>query len=139
MICAEMQSGPPSTPAHLLLRGFLGFALVGAVGTAAHYAVLAALVEIWHVPVLVAVTAGFTVGAVVNYALSRHLVFDSGVAHVVALPRFLAIAAVGAFANFFVVGWLMERGVYYLLAQLFATCGVLFWNFAANHFWTFRR
>ena len=135
-----MTSGKLSAPARPLLQKFLGFALVGAVGTIAHYTVLAALVEIWHVPVLTATTVGFTVGGLVNYALSRRLIFASDAGHHVALPKFFTVAILGAVANWLVVAWLVERvGMHYLFAQLCATGTVLFWNFAANHLWTFRK
>ena len=126
--------------AHPIVRKFLGFALVGIVGTTAHYAVLTALVEIVHLPVLAATTTGFAVGALVNYSLSRSLVFASDAAHTVALPKFLAVASLGAVVNWLVVFWLAGHlGVHYLLAQVVATGTVLFWNFAANHLWTFRK
>ena len=71
---------------------FLRFAAVGAVGTLAHYALLLALVEGADAPPLAGAIAGFMLGALVNYALARRLVFASTRSHAQALPRFFAVA-----------------------------------------------
>jgi len=124
---------------HPLMAKLVRFTLVGAVGTGAHYAVLSLLVELFHVPVLAATTAGFTVGALVNYTLNRRFTFASDAKHSVALPKFLAVAALGAVCNWLVVAWLLQHSdFHYLVVQLFATSVVLLWNFAANSLWTFR-
>ena len=60
---------------------FLRFAAVGAVGTLAHYALLVALVEGAGAPPLAGASAGFVLGALVNYALARRLVFASNRSH----------------------------------------------------------
>jgi putative flippase GtrA len=126
--------------AHPLLRKFITFAALGICGTAVHYALLAALVEWGHVPVLIATTCGMAAGAVVNYALSRRFVFDSQRSHSDALPKFLVIAAIGAAFNWLVMAALLRNfAIYYLFAQVIATGTVLVWNFVANSLWTFRR
>lgn len=125
--------------AALPLRQFLTFGLVGLVGTAAHYLVLAFLVELLASPVLLATTTGFVVGAVVNYVLNRRFTFSSTAPHHIALPKFLTVAAAGAVLNGAVVGLLVALTPWhYLLAQLLATAVVLVWNFVANLLWTFR-
>lgn len=124
---------------HPLMAKLIRFALVGVVGTGAHYAVLTLLVELAHVPILAATTAGFTVGALVNYTLNRRFTFVSDAKHSVALPKFLTVAALGAVCNGLVVAWLLQQtDFHYLVVQLFATSVVLLWNFAANSLWTFR-
>jgi putative flippase GtrA len=119
------------------MRQFLVFAAVGAVGTAAHYATLIALVQIWRVSPPVATTAGFAVGALVNYVLNYRITFASNARHAHALPKFLTIAAIGAALNYGIVWWLTGRGVHYLLAQVVSTGVVLVLNYAANRAWTF--
>ncbi|AVR87797.1 GtrA family protein [Thauera aromatica] len=122
------------------VRRFVRFAAVGLVGTAAHYALLIVLVEVIAAPPVLGAAAGFCLGAVVNYGLSRVWVFDSDRGHLVALSRFLLIALMG-------LGWtallmlLLARmaGLHYLVAQLLTTALVLFWHFAGNALWTFRR
>lgn len=118
---------------------FIRFALVGVCGTAAHYGVLTLVVELLAIPVPAATTAGFVVGALVNYALNRRFTFRSSVDHGAALPKFFSIAAVGAVLNAGIVSWLLPRWhVHYLVIQLLATGIVLVWNFAGNQLWTFR-
>lgn len=124
---------------HPVVAQFFGFAVVGLVGTAAHYAVLWFLVEFGSVSVVAATTAGFAVGAIVNYFLNRRFTFTSDATHAAALPKFLVIAALCAVVNALVVAWLLEHtNVHYLLIQLFATGTVFVWNFIANSLWTFR-
>jgi hypothetical protein len=71
-----------------LIPPFIRYAGVGAVGTAVHYGTLIALVQGLGANAVVASTAGFIVGAFVNYALNHQFTFASDRAHRVALPRF---------------------------------------------------
>lgn len=121
-------------------RQFVTFAAVGAVGTAAHYALLSLLVEALRAPVVPATTAGFTLGAVVNYALNRRLTFGSEVAHSRALPKFMTIAIIGAALNAGIVRAILDHStLHYLVAQVIATTLVLVGNFVANALWTFQK
>lgn len=118
---------------------FIAFAVVGVFGTISHYIVLWILVEGVYVPILPATTAGFIVGAVVNYSLNRKFTFTSNAPHVIALPKFLTIATVGAGLNVLIMAMLLEvLKIHYLIIQLIATSTVLIWNFVANYVWTFR-
>jgi len=120
-----------------LYRQFLSFAIIGAVGTGAHYLTLAALVHAgW--PPTPATALGAVVGALLNYLLNYRYTFNSELAHRIAAARFMAIAG---------VGWLLNAGVFHLLyqatglglwpAQIATTALVLAWNFAGNRWWTF--
>jgi len=123
----------------LPLAKFLRFAAVGVLGTAAHYLVLGALVELAGIAVLTATTAGFLTGAIVNYLLNRRVTFASDASHAVALPKFFLVVIAGAGLNCLIVALLVHgTGVHYFIAQLVATASVLLWNFAGNHLWTFR-
>jgi putative flippase GtrA len=117
----------------------LGFGLVGAVGTAAHYLTLIILVEAAGLPPVWATTLGFAVGAAVNYVLNHRFTFRSTKRHLDAGPKFFTIALATALLN----GWLVYIGVQllglnYLLVQLVATSAVFLANFALNSLWTFR-
>lgn len=119
---------------------FLRFAIVGAVGTAAHYALLLALVEFLGVDPVAGSVAGFLLGALVNYTLNRSLVFRSQRQHVEALPRFLAVAGVGLVGNSALMSLLVGPvGLHYLLAQILTTSLLLVWHYGANALWTFRK
>ncbi len=119
---------------------FLRFAAVGAVGTLAHYALLLVMVEGFGARPLVGAAAGFVLGAVVNYALSRLLVFDSDRRHVEALPRFLAVAAMGLGWTALLMGLFVDLlGLHYMVAQIVTTGLLLLWHYAGNALWTFRQ
>jgi len=125
-------------PTHFVAPQFIRYVGAGAVGTAAHYAVLIALVQIMSTPAVAASTAGALVGALINYALNHRFTFASSRAHRMALPRFLAIAGLGIVLNAAVM-WavLVVVPSHYLFAQVAATAAVLFVGFVANRRWTF--
>ncbi len=119
-------------------KQFILFAAIGAVGTAAHFLTLILLVEAAGVSAVWATTAGFMVGALINYFLNYHLTFKSDKAHHEAMLKFFTVALVGAGMNMLI----MYIGVdvlvqYYLLVQVAASSIVLLWTFSANKLWTF--
>ena len=118
---------------------FIRFAAVGAVGTLAHYALLLVMVEAFGASPLAGATAGFVLGAIVNYALARLLVFDSDRTHVEALPRFFAVATVGLVWTALLMKLFVDvLGLHYLVAQVITTALLLLWHYAGNAVWTFR-
>ncbi|MEW6118588.1 MAG: GtrA family protein [Pseudomonadota bacterium] len=121
-----------------LLIQFSRFGAVGAIGTAAHYALFLVLVEGAGTDPVAASTAGALLGALVNYVLNRRYTFRSARRHREALPRFLAVAGAGLVLNAGLMLLLVDGlGMHYLPSQVIATLGVLFWNFTANRLWTF--
>lgn len=121
-----------------LFAQFLRYGGAGAIGTAAHFATLAALVQIAGAGPVSASTVGAVVGAVINYALNYRFTFASRRAHHVALPRFGAISAAGIVLNAAVLSVALEFvQPRYLLAQAIATGTVLIVGFLANRRWTF--
>jgi putative flippase GtrA len=117
---------------------FLRYACVGAVGTAAHYVVLIALVQGAGAAPIAASIAGSIVGAFANYALNHQFTFASGRAHRIALPRFLVIAGTGVALNAAVMAAMLAVvSPHYLVAQVVATGVVLVAGFLANRRWTF--
>jgi putative flippase GtrA len=123
-----------------IAKQFSLFSLMGAIGTAAHYALLICLVSALAVHPVVASAAGATVGAATNYALNYRFTFRSTRRHHEALPRFLTIAAVGLGLNTALMWVLVEPlHVHYLVAQIIATGCVLLWNYLGNRHWTFAR
>lgn len=117
---------------------FIRYGGAGAIGTAAHFAVLTALVQLAGASPLGASTVGAIVGAIINYALNYRFTFASRRVHHVALPRFLAIAAMGIVLNAAVLyAALAFVRPHYLVAQVAATAAVLVAGFFANRKWTF--
>ncbi len=119
-------------------KQFILFSTIGAVGTGGHFLTLILLVEFAGLSAVWATTAGFMVGALINYVLNYHLTFKSDKAHREAMLKFFVVALVGAGMNMLI----MYIGVdilvqFYLLVQIAASSIVLLWTFSANKLWTF--
>ena len=116
----------------------LSYSLVGGLATVVHYLVLVSLVELADVSAGLAAATGATCGALAAYAGNRRFTFASDAPHGRALPRFLAVAALGAATSaalvFVGTSWL---GLHYLLPQLAATALILAAGFMLNRHWTF--
>jgi putative flippase GtrA len=121
-----------------VLRQFTTFAGVGVVATAAHYAVLIALVEVAGVSAVVAALCGFTVGGVLSYGLNRRHTFKSERRHEEAIWRFAIVAGVGFGLTYLFMSFFVEfGGLPYLPSQIVTTGIVMLWGFAAHRSWTF--
>jgi putative flippase GtrA len=117
---------------------FVRYAAAGATGTAAHYALLVALVQGGFAGPVAASTAGAVVGALVNYVLNHRFTFASTRPHAVALPRFAVVAAAGIAVNAAAMAAVLAiAGPHYLVAQIVATAAVLVFGYLANRAWTF--
>lgn len=115
------------------------YAAVGGSATAVHYTLLAALVEALRWPPAGAAALGALCGAAVAYAGNRRYAFaHSGTAHGQAMPRFLAVAALGAAFNALLV-WTFTAALreHYLAAQAQATVAGLLLTYSLNKRWTF--
>ncbi len=85
-----------------------------------------------------ATTAGFIVGALINYVLNYHLTFRSDKAHSETMLKFFIVATVGAAINMMIIFWGVDiLELFYLFAQVIASSVVLLWTFTANKLWTF--
>lgn len=124
--------------ARSVVRDFLRFTAVGAVATAAHYAVLLALAELAGMHPVPASVCGFIVGAIVSYSLNRIYTFQVRPAYARGLAKFFLVVAVGALLNGAIVAFFVHAGLHYMLAQVIATGVVLIWNFAGARLVVFR-
>ncbi|MBS9476824.1 GtrA family protein [Ancylobacter radicis] len=121
-------------------RHILLFAALGALGTLAHYAVLIGLVQSGFAGPVAGSTAGFLVGGLVNYQLSRRIVFRSDKRHVEAAGKFFTVAALGLVFNAALMALLTgPLGAPYLPAQILVTGLLVLWHYAGNAVWTFRQ
>jgi putative flippase GtrA len=117
---------------------FLSFVLVGAAGTLLHYFALTVLVVMALIPPGLASAVGACLGACVNYWLNYRFTFSSSTRrHREMMPRFFAIAAVGAVLNGLIVSQLSALGMHFLVAQIIATCTILVLNFSISKKWIF--
>ncbi|MBW7656858.1 GtrA family protein [Hydrogenophilus thermoluteolus] len=130
-----MHSLPPN------LKRITHFAFASLFGTAAHYAVLIALVEWAHRTPTEGTALGFLVGALVNYLLARCWVFpETRSRHREAVAKFLTVAASGwGFNTFLIFAATAWANLPYLPAQVAVTGTLFFWHYFANRLWTFRR
>ena len=113
--------------------------LVGLAATLGHYSVLIGLVESGLATSVPATLAGYLVGGVISYILSRTHAFASDRPHRQAVWRFTLVAGVGFVMTGLFMGVLNGQwGVHYLVAQVIATGTVMLWSFSANRFWTFK-
>lgn len=124
----------------VLFRQFVTFAIVGGVSTACHFFVLLSLHEWARVGVVLATSAGATIGAVVNYVLNRRITFAVSGGGASAILRFSLVAVTGLGLNSGSMAVLehIVPQVHYLLRQCVVTGLVLLYSFAMNRFWTFR-
>jgi putative flippase GtrA len=120
-----------------VLVKFVSFALVGIVGTLAHYLVLYALVELQGFDPVTASGCGALAGLLVNYVLNFKWTFNSDQSHSQTFPKFAVIAVCGMGLNLLLMT-VFTPHFYYFFAQLITTALVLFWNFLANFLWTFK-
>ncbi len=119
-------------------KQFGTFAMVGLVGTAAHYSLLYALVEWVRVDPVIASGWGALAGLIVNYYLNHGFTFKSELSHWHAFPKFALIAGLGLSLNIVLMAWLVDgMKIYYMFAQIVVTGIVLVWNFIGNRLWTF--
>lgn len=121
------------------LRHLLLFAALGGIGTVAHYAVLISFVQSGLAGPVVGSTAGFLVGGLTNYQLSRRIVFRSHKPHHEAMTKFFLIAGIGLVINAALMTLLTgPLGAPYLPAQILVTGLLVLWHYTGNALWTFR-
>lgn len=121
------------------LRHILLFAALGAIGTAAHYAVLITLVQSGLSGPVTGSSAGFVVGGLTNYLLSHRVVFRSDKRHSEAMGKFFVVAGIGLALNAALMALLTHVvGLPYLPAQILVTGLLVLWHYGGNALWTFR-
>jgi putative flippase GtrA len=116
-----------------VMPAFGRYLLIGLLATAIHYALLMALVELAGAAAAPSAAFGAACGALAAYAGNHRYTFVGGAAHRRALPRFLAVAALGAAANGAIV-WAGTEflGMHYLAAQVVATTIVVWSGYVLN-------
>lgn len=119
------------------LRDFLRYASVGATATAAHYALLATLVERahWHAPLAAAL--GATLGAQVAFVGNRVFTFAHRGPWLAAWWRFQITAVLGAAVSAASVAAGEAAGLHYLAAQAVGTALALVLTYSVNRRWSF--
>ena len=119
------------------MNRFIRYCAVGAVATAAHYALLVAGVALAGWPAWLCAGAGAIVGAQVAYAGNSRYTFAGRGRSLAAWWRFQATAVVGALVSMAVVASAVTLGWHYLMGQVLATGLALLLTFGINKRWTF--
>ena len=132
----------PSAAGKAFAARFVLYALVGAGGTAGHYAFLLTTVSLGMLDPAPASGIGALVGAVINFVLNAAVTFrgraGSHFAWGTAL-RFFGTAAVAALANAAAMALLTEGlRLDYRLAQLLVTAALTGVTYVVHSVWTFR-
>ena len=134
----------PGVPARPGLSGrlqrapaWLRYVAVGGVATAAHYAVLAGLVEGGHWPPPLAAGAGAALGAQLGFVGNRWFTFAHQGPWLPAWWRFQLTAVLGGLVSIAVVAAGTRQGLHYLLAQAAATLLALVLTYLINKRWAF--
>jgi putative flippase GtrA len=113
------------------------YGLVGGVATAAHWALLAVLVERMATPAWVGSGCGAVLGAQLAFFGNRRYTFGHAGALWPAWWRFMGTALLGALLGMGIVAAGVAAGLHYLLAQALATLAGLLLTFAINRTWAF--
>ncbi len=119
------------------MKPLIRYALVGAVATLAHYAVLALAVERRWLAPAPAAALGAWIGAQVAYALNVRVTFTDARFGFASWWRFQATAVIGAALSFAIVGAGVAVGLHYLVAQVVATVLAMGLTYAINRRWSF--
>ena len=120
------------------MRRLTRFAVVGAVATSAHYAVLVMAVESARIPPPAAAALGAVLGAQVAFGLNRRFTFNHRGPWPGPWCRFQGVAAAVAGLSVLVVAGGTALGAHYLPAQIVATVLCVLLSFVINDRWSFR-
>ncbi|MCA9897113.1 MAG: GtrA family protein [Anaerolineales bacterium] len=130
---------------------FSKFLVVGAIGFIVDFGTLTLLVEVFHLPTLIANTISFTMAVISNFTLNRYWTYPDSRQKKLSsqLSQFALVSIIGLAINNSLL-WLLESpfdslletvGVFvgkgYIPAKMVATVVVLFWNFFVNRYWTY--
>lgn len=119
---------------------FARYLLAGGSAAVVHYLVLMLLVEWFSIMPVLASSAGFLLGAGLNYFLNHRHTFQSDATHRVAGLRFIWLVSLSLMLNALLMAlgtlwWLLP----YWQAQLITTALILVWNFLLSRYWVFQR
>ena len=120
------------------MKRFVRYALVGAVATAAHYALLAIAVEWAQWPAWIGSGLGAVLGAQLAFIGNRVFTFAHEGDVLPAWLKFQGTALAGAALGMLIVGASVRLGLHYLAGQVIATLASLVLTFLINRAWTFR-
>ncbi|MBM2820660.1 MAG: hypothetical protein HW405_420 [Candidatus Berkelbacteria bacterium] len=122
------------------VRQFVKFALVGVSSTAIDWGIYLILTRFIGVYYLMAKVLSFAISMINSYIWNRRWTFKSNdPAKLREFIKFLTIALVGVVLNTFIMYMIVDLvHLGDLYGLVFASAIVMFWNFLANKFYTFK-
>ncbi len=122
------------------IRQFIKFGIVGASSTIIDWGIYLLLTRIFHLFYLMAKILSFSVAVLNSYIWNRRWTFRSNdPKRLREFIKFLTIAMVGVVLNVLIMYIAVEYLSWHDIYGLFlATAIVLFWNFLANKYFTFK-
>lgn len=123
-----------------VLRQFFKFGMVGVVNTLTSATVYILLTRLVSVTPLVANALAFVIAVSVSFLLNKNWTFrDQQRAYAKQYSRFFLISLVGLGLSEMIIFVMHTRfGIHDLASFFTAVLLVMFWNFFANRWWTFR-
>lgn len=123
---------------HILTK-FVKFLGVGSIATIIQYCLLIFLVELFSLNHIIASSLSFIISSIINYTMNYKITFNSNLKHRIVFPRFVVIVTFGVILNTTILKLSIDKlELHYILAQIISTTLILFWNFIANYFWSFK-
>jgi putative flippase GtrA len=124
-----------------LVRQFLKFAVVGAIGTCVDVSILYVLHELAGLNLYLSNAVSFTVAVINNYLLNSFWTFgDQEKRHGRQIVQFFIVSVIGLLLSSGLLYIFHDiYGLHYLAAKVLSILVVLFWNFTANRLWTFKQ
>jgi len=126
------------------IKQFIKFAIVGVINTAIDWLVYWAIISLFSVSAQnlkqIAKAFSFIVSATGSFIMNRKWTFESTNKKIyIEASKFFIISIFGLFANnvifYFVTAKLKFSDI---IGLIFATALIMFWNFFANKYWTFK-
>ena len=123
-----------------VVRQFIKFGLVGVSSTAIDWGVFYSLNHFFSVYYLIAKAISFVVSVINSYYWNRRWTFRSqNQRKMHEFGKFLVVSSVGLGLNTYIMYLAVSIfGLRYIYGLILATTIVVFWNFLANKFWTFK-
>ena len=120
-------------------KKFIKFCVIGLLGAAIDFGLLAVLVELFQWSPLAANIVSFSAAVINNFWLNKLWTWrNQDPDYHRQFVKFTSTSLVGLLINTWLMWLLLLAGIHYLLAKVFISIVVAFWNFSVNNFWTFK-
>jgi len=127
---------------YYFIKQFIKFCIVGGTAAIINFLIYYSFTEWLETWYIISAIWAFFISAIFNFIFNKLWTFrdkEKGREILKQVLRFSAVMVSGLLINVTIIYSLKEwLGLHYLLAWVFATGVVTFWNFIFNRFWTFK-